>query len=282
MAIQISSNYYSGFANRRASANSAWFNQYRANMPQAGGATGGAFDYNAALRQTNNSLNQYKNQVKETTQLRKDSAEFLKNYTKSMKTLDSAAGALRGANLDRLVGETSAEGKLSEENLKKTTDAVQSMVDAYNSTLRLLNQNAERGSGVVQQIGRMAADPTNQATMDLVGVSVEKDGALKLDVEKLAGALTGAAASDAKTGTSNQMRLIKNAIGGNTGLAAGVQFDARMGQSASAGSLISNDLAKLEQAAKNNPISFDNLYSRSGSYNMMNMGAVGVLMNVIA
>ena len=280
MAISISSNYYSGYSARRASMNSEWFREYAKNMNQTK-PTGSGFDYGAAIGQASALASRFESQVKESTQLRKDSAEFLKTYSKDMKTMESAANALMGSNLDKLIGQPDADGKLSEEKLKKTTDAVQTMVDTYNNTLKNLNNNADRGSGVMQQISRMAADPTTQQNLNLVGVSVQKDGSLKLDAAKLTGALTGAAASDAKTATTNRMRELKTALGGTTGLAAGVQLDARRGQTTSAASLIENDLAKLQQQSLNNPMTQGYLYNRSGAYNMMNMGTIGVLMNMI-
>lgn len=287
MAITISSNYYSGYAARRAQANSEWFSEWRANTKSSTGSVGSVtgnnpFDYKAAQKETAAMISQYKEQAAVNTALRKDAASFLTKYTAEMRTMDASASAVSGANLDKLVGEISAEGKISDANMKNTVDAVQTMVDAYNTNLETLNKNASRGDGVVKQIARMAESPAAESTMQTVGVTVNKDGSLKLDAEKLTTALSGAASADAKAGTSTQMKQIKDIIGGASGsIAAGVKSDARAGLAASANSLISNDLVKIQETSKN-PFSnyFDAAYSRTGAFT--NAGTMGLLMNVMA
>lgn len=258
-------------------------NYYRSHFTGSVGKTSnaGAFDYKASQKEAAQMYDDYKTRTLNVGKLKQESADFLKNYSLQMKKTDAAAGDVRGSKLDSLIGEVS-EGKVSDENLKKVTESLQNMVDTYNGTLQTLGKNVDRGIGVQRQMDRMQQSPIAENSMQMVGISTTKDGTLKLDAEKLASAINGAAASDKKSGSNAQMNLIKGVIGGNFGIAAGVQNAAKRGQSTPANTLIANDLAEMQQQQTNNAFNSANLYNRSGSYNFMNMSSIGLLMNVFA
>lgn len=238
-----------------------------------------AFDYAAAKQQAEEALAQYEAQTESVTSLKTDAADFLSTYTKKMTSMQSSAKAVSGINLDKLLGDIE-DGKISDENLENLVDAVQTMVDDYNSALTTLNDNADRGSGVSRQIGRMVQAPTSENSMEKVGVTMNDDGTLSLDTDKLKEAFTEAAEADALVGDTARVDLLKDILGGSSGIAAGIRSDAENGLNLSGSSLIGNDLAEIQSASTNNTYSLMNLYAKSGSMNLMNMAAVTSLMNI--
>lgn len=247
------------------SAQNAYWNSGISQMSQI-------FDFKAAQQQTQQLLNTYKTNNATVQSLKKDSADFLKQYTSGMNNLNSAAGKLTNGGMDKLL--YNKEGNVTEDTVKNTVSAVRSMVEEYNSNLKTLNDNAERGEGVTRQMARMVDDPAPAASMKMVGVSVNKDGTLALDEEKLTEALS--------TENADQRKLVSDIIGGSTGIAAGVQKDARAGLNTSAQSLINNDLAEMQSIRSEDPIrSMAQSLRGAGAYALNNQAAMGILMNMM-
>lgn len=239
------------------------------------------FDYRAAQQQVKaafaaNNISSTGSSSSSVTSLKKDSANFLNSYSTDMKNMSNAAESVSGEKLtDTLYGKGgSAEVTPTDENIKAATDQIQKMVDAYNKALTTVNKNTDRGSAVGRQADRMTRLPVAEKSLDVsgTGISVNKDGTLKLDQAKLAATLKG---------STEQRSLALDTIGN---LAEGIRSDAISGMNESSASLINKDLASIKQEQQNteNPIYMMSMYSRSGSYNMMNMGAIGLLMNTIA
>ncbi len=232
-------------------------------------ATSQVFDYKAAQQDAKALIAQYKTDAAQVKTLKTDAAAFLDSYTKGMVEMQSAASKVSGANLDKLLYDKS--GNVTDDTVNNTVKAVQDMVDQYNSNLKLLNDNADRGSGVTKQIARMSDDPAPLSSMKMVGMDVAKDGTLTLDQTKLADAL--------KTSSSGQRQLFADIIGGRSGIAQGVKNDAQAGLNTSAARLIQNDLAEMQNLGQENGFSTLASYSRQGAFGLANMGTVGMLMN---
>lgn len=237
------------------------------------------FDYKAKQEEVKQRIAEYKQSTEKLQTLKKDSADFLTKYTDKMTKMGESAKAVQGQNLTKLLGDVSG-GEVSTENMQKTTDAVQSMVDSYNDALTTLSGNTDRGSGVTRQLGRMQQSPAAEAAMNLVGVTRGTDGKLSFDKEKFTKTVHEAAKADARLGSSARMDLIKDIVGGSSSIASGVRNDSQAGLNTSASSLIGNDLAKMQN--QQNPLNMNNIYTRAGAQSMMNMGAVGLLMNLSA
>ena len=150
-------------------------------------STSQIYDYKAAQQQTKQWVEEYKANNTQVQALKKDSADFLQQYTGSMNTLATAANKLAGGGVDKLL--TGRDGQVTDETIKATVDAAQKMVDAHNSSVKLLNDNADRGAGVVNQLARMVGDPAASAGMAMVGMKMNDDGTLALDIEKMTAAL---------------------------------------------------------------------------------------------
>lgn len=256
----------------------AWYNQlYGAG--KTSGVSASDFDYKAKQEELKQAMATRKENNQKLQALKKDSADFLTTYTDKMTKMGETANAVRGQNLTKLIGDVS-EGQVSEEAMQKTTDAVQSMVDSYNDALGTVSANTDRGSGVTRQLGRMSQSPSAQAAMELVGVTRGNDGKLSFNKDKFASTLNAAAKADARLGSSDRVNLIKDIVGGSSGIAAGIRADSQAGLNTSASSLIGNDLIKMQ--SQQNPINMNNIYTRAGAQSMMNMGTVGLLMNLTA
>lgn len=233
------------------------------------------FDYKAAQKQTQAYIDQYKQSQNTVTQLKKDSANFLDSYQKSLTGMDKAASAVQGQNLEALLyGKAGrpADGTAAtptQENVDKTAEAVQKMVDQFNSTLKTMNDNASRGPGVEKQIARMVSLPTSERSMEQVGITVNKDGTLKVDSDKL------------KTALKENTSVAQDVIGGSFGMARGIQMDAQTGLRQTPSTLIARDLASMKQQQMGDSLSQMGMYSKSGVYNMANLNSVGVLMNML-
>ena len=245
--------------------------KYSVTNPKNVEAISKVFDYTSSVKSTQSMLESYKANNSKVRQLSKESADFLTGYTKGMNELNQTAGKLTNGGVDKLLFDR--EGKVTEDTVKNTVSAVRDMVDSYNSNLKTLNDNADRGPGVTNQMARMVDDPAPKAGMDMVGVSVNKDGTLALDEEALTKALNDE--------TPGQRELFRDIIGGSTGIAAGVQKDARAGLRQSAQSLIGNDLAEMQGIRQNDPIrEFAQSLKGGGAYALNNNAAMGILMNM--
>ncbi len=237
--------------------------------------TSSVFDYQAAQKtaktQAAELLASYKESKATVSSLKTDTAKYLDQYALSMKTLGQSADKLRNGNLDKLLYDK--DGQVTDATVEKTVKSVQDMVDKYNSSLKLLNDNADRGPGTMKQLSRMATDPAPAASMKMVGVTVNKDGTLALDSEKMTEAL--------KTTNSDQLKLYKDIIGGYGGIADGAHKDALFGSNMSARELIQNDLASIQTARQENP--FREMYDsfRGNVFTMNNQAVTGMLMNLL-
>lgn len=244
-------------------------------MNSGSAAVNSVFDYGAVKKNAEAEakalLDAYKGNQTNTSALKKDTAKFLDEYTKSLKSLEQASGDIRLGKLDKLLYDK--DGNVTDTTIKNTVDSTQKFVDQYNSTLKLLNDNASRGPGVMKQLGRMVQDPAPEAGMAMVGVTVNKDGTLSLDKEKMTKAFKEA-------GPENQ-KLYRDILGGFGGIAENTYKNTQYGLNTSARNLVMNDLANIQSTAAENP--FREMYDsfRSGGYGMNNMAA-GLMMNMLA
>lgn len=239
-------------------------------------STADLFDYKSAQKDVASLLDSYKQQSSSTSvsSLKKSTSDFLTQYTSGMNGMNKAASVFTNGGVNDLLYDK--EGNVTDETVKKTVDATKSMLKEYNNTIALLDKNADRGQGVTKQLARMVSDPAAKEKLDALGVSVGKDGTLSLDEEKLTSAL--------KDENPLQVKLMADFLGGSTGLAAGIQKDARAGLNASSSSLVGNDIATIQKTQdESNP--FREMYTSmrgGGAYGLNNNAAVGMMLNMFA
>lgn len=95
----------------------------------------------------------------------------------------------------------------TEPDTDKITKAMSDLVDSYNEAVKLLNDNADRGSGNIMQLKRLAVALGSRQGMERMGLSINKDGTISLDKEKLTKNL------------EESPSLTKNLISGSSGFA---------------------------------------------------------------
>lgn len=152
---------------------------------------------------------------------------------------------------------------------KKVVSAVEDLVGSYNQALKVLNDNADRGSGVMNQLRSMVNGLSSEQTLGKLGISTKKDGTLVLDKSVL------------EKNLKENPEFTKEVLGGNYSVAQTGFQKASSAMRANAASLISNDLKELEQDVISDPFNFMNMYSRTGAYNMSNYNALGLMMNYL-
>lgn len=151
-------------------------------------------------------------------------------------------------------------------DMAKTADAVQNLVEHHNSTLKLLNDNADRGVGVLNQMKRLLTLPTSEKSMNKIGLTSNKDGTLSFD-----------RATFAKASSENPS-LVKGILSGSYGVANGYYNDAQRGLRTSSNSLLSEDMKTAKLEAAYSPMNYAT-YNRNGAFTS-NAG-MNVLMNMM-
>ena len=68
---------------------------------------------------------------------------------------------------------------------EKTVKAVGDLVDAYNSSIKLLNDNYGRGTGVDRQLRNLVNGLGSEKSLEKLGITVNKDATLKFDEDVL-------------------------------------------------------------------------------------------------
>ncbi len=153
---------------------------------------------------------------------------------------------------------------------KKIISAVEDLVKSYNSAIELLSSNSGRGSGVERQLRNMLMGLAPEKSLDLVGITTNKDGTLKVNAETLAEKL------------KKDPTLTREIISGANGMAARAYGKATSALEANSVSLINNDLKSAEIDNMTNEYNFLNMFARSGAYNMNNYYALGLMVNYLA
>ncbi|MCI8622798.1 MAG: flagellar filament capping protein FliD [Provencibacterium sp.] len=154
----------------------------------------------------------------------------------------------------------------------KTADAVKDMIDSYNSTLKFLDDNSNRGLGVLNQMKRMVRPPISERSMKTLGITANKDGTLSFDKEVFTKAM------------AKSPSLVNSLVSGPNGLAEGIYSDARSGMNVSSASLTGENLtgSRYSGASYMQNAGYSLMggtYSRAGTLRLLNLNSVGALMN---
>lgn len=198
-------------------------------------------------------------------------AEYVVTEGDVSKTRESASNniQLEMGRIGVTLKSTGSATISSQVDSEKIASSVSDLLNSYNKALTYLNNNAEHGSGVYNQIAKFANNLASGKTLEKIGITTEKDGTLSLDKDVLKKAL------------KDDPSLTKELISGSYGIAQTAFNRASSAMTANSASLINNDLKSFEQESMNDPFNFMNLYSRSGAYNMNNYYSVGLMMNFL-
>lgn len=164
------------------------------------------------------------------------------------------------------VGETTIR---SDVDADKVSSAVSDLVDAYNASLKLLNDNYGRGAGVDKQLRNLVAGLGSEESLEKLGITVNKDATLKFDEKVL------------KKSLKEEPSLTKDLISGTSGIANKAFNKATAGMNVNSSTLINHDIESAQAEAMSSPYHAFNLYSRGGAYAMNNYYAVGMMINYL-
>lgn len=149
-----------------------------------------------------------------------------------------------------------------------TADRLNKLVGQYNDTLNFLDGNSTRGWGVQNQLRRMGRLEQSEDDLAKIGVSRERTGRLSFDRDSY---LTQARRWPGRTN-----ELVEE-------FTQGVQESARQGMKESSGSLVGPlEYTQRAESKQLDPVNVLSTYSKNGVYNLMNLYAAGVLMNLNA
>lgn len=164
----------------------------------------------------------------------------------------------------------------------RITDAVQDLVDSYNSVTNLLEANSGRGRGTATHLASFQRGMAHEKTLAALGISTNKAGDLVLDKEKLVEAL------------EKDYDFVVDTLGGQFGLAEKAAEKADRALSDSVQRIVSNDLGGSSSGSSasgggaGSSASAGNAYTQfanfvaGGAYNLANYYAVGMLLNTMA
>lgn len=158
----------------------------------------------------------------------------------------------------------------------KVADAVEDLVDSYNSVTKLLGDNAGRGTGTASHLSSFNRGMADEKTLNAIGITYNKDGSMELDKEKLVSAL------------EKDYEGTKSLIAGQFGIAEKAAARADSALSDSVQRIVGNDLSSAASQSQNSGFSssgtfqyFSN-FARSGPYNLANYYTVGMMLNTLA
>lgn len=188
------------------------------------------------------------------------SISYIKSYNTSMTDLMDSANSLRTVNSDSIESELSVTSKVN--------SAMEEFVSSYNQAHSLLQDNVDRGSGTSRQLNRLESVLGPEQHQEMLGLSVNKDGSLTLDKEKL------------ETSLNDEPDLTTDLISGSNGLAQRAFSSSVSSLSTPVGSLIGNDLAEYEYENAMSPTNYMSAFSRTGAHNLSNYYTLGLLLNM--
>lgn len=182
-----------------------------------------------------------------------DSNGFTEEFTSSSNNVSLDYG--KASMTLKSVGDATVSVGVDNKNI---ADAVENLVDKFNKALSVVSSNADRGSGVKNQLSQMLSGPAPEKSLKLIGITKNADGSLSLNKDTLLEKL------------DEDPELIKDIISGNHGLAQGAYRSAESGMSRSANSLISKDLKQMQQETSMDTLSLMSRFANSGAYNLSN------------
>lgn len=164
------------------------------------------------------------------------------------------------------VGKTTIKADVDSD---KIATALSDLVGSYNSSLKLLNDNYDRGTGVDRQLRNLVAGLGSEQSLKQLGITVNKDATLNFDKDVFA------------KNMKDNPSLTRSLISGSGGIADRAFSKGSGGMSVNSSSLINNDLMGAQTESITNPLNAFGSYSRSGAYAMNNYAAVGMMLNYL-
>lgn len=152
---------------------------------------------------------------------------------------------------------------------EKVAGAVEDLVKSYNSSLKLLNDNYDRGTGVDKQLRNLVMGLGSEQSLKQLGITVNKDATLNFDK------------SEFNKNMKENPSLTKSIISGPGGIADRAFNKGASGMNIRSSSLIDGDLTNAQTESITNPYNVFGSFSKSSAYAMNNYSAVGMMLNYL-
>lgn len=164
------------------------------------------------------------------------------------------------------VGKTTIGADVDSE---KIASALGDLVQSYNSSLKLLNDNYDRGTGVDKQLRNLVAGLGSEQSLKQIGITVNKDATLNFDKSVF------------DKNMKENPSLTKSIISGPGGIADRAFNKGTSGMNMRSSSLINSDLTGVQVESLTNPYSAFGSFAKSSAYAMNNYSAVGMMLNYL-
>lgn len=165
------------------------------------------------------------------------------------------------------VGQTTIKSDIDTD---KVASAVGDLVNAYNSSLKFLNNNYDRGTGIDRQLRNLVNGLGSEQSLKQLGISVNKDATLSFDKAVFA------------KNMKEDPSLTRSLLSGGNGIADRAFTKASSGLNMNANSLMNgSSYANSASNSLTNQYNVFSMYSKTGVHAMNNYAAVGMMLNYL-
>lgn len=176
-------------------------------------------------------------------------------------------------DMGRIQATLKKEGKADiepQEDSERLISGVEDLVNNYNKAVDFLRSNAGQGSEVSRQLRNMVRSLGSEQSLEMAGITANKDGTLSFDKEKLTKNL------------EKDEDLVRDVISGRNGIAQAAFDRGSAGLRANSAGLVQNSVRQAESSQNMDGYHFLNTFSKAGAYNMSNYMALGLMMDYLA
>lgn len=185
-----------------------------------------------------------------------------RNYISSTNEISLDMGRIQAT----LKKEGTADIEPQEDN-ESLISGVEDLVNHYNKTVDFLRSNAGQGSEVSRQLRNMVRSLGSEQSLEMAGITANKDGTLSFDKEKLTKNL------------EEDEALVRDVISGRNGIAQAAFDRGSAGLRANSAGLVQESVRQAESSQNTDGYHFLNTFSKAGAYNLSNYMALGLMMD---
>lgn len=150
---------------------------------------------------------------------------------------------------------------------ERLISGVEDLVNNYNKAVDFLRSNAGQGSEINRQLRNMTRSLGSEQSLEMAGITANKDGTLSFDKEKLTKNL------------EKDEDLVRDVVSGRNGIAQAAFDRGSAGLRANSAGLVQNSVRQAESSQNTDGYHFLNTFSKAGAYNLNNYMALGLMMD---
>lgn len=173
-------------------------------------------------------------------------------------------------DMGRIQATLKKEGKADIEpqaDNERMISGVEDLVSNYNKTVEFLKSNTDKGSEINRQLRNMTRSLGSEQSLEMAGITANKDGTLSFDRETLTKNL------------EKDPELVRDVISGRNGIAQAAFDRGSAGLRANSAGLVQSSVQQEQSSQATDGYHFMNTFSKSGAYNLSNYMALGLMMD---